>query len=158
MPTSTQRLPVFVSVNEVKETPKHPIILYFKKTYWDAIISKKRVQKRSNFPLNRFQMRYQLAPWANGDVIIYPNPGFRALECKPIMKVEVRHDPFRVVWIRVGFECKAKHCAIYTEVYPREIPEGANGIGCDDAQCRGGCREIFVGTRDEGYFTCRCGP
>ena len=155
---STPKLPVFVNVNEVRETPKDPVILYFTKVYWDAIISKKRLLKRSSFPLERFQMRYQLAPWANGDVIIYPNPAFRALECRPIMKVEIRHDPFEVVWVRVGFECKAKHCAIYTEAYVDKIPEGANGIGCDDEQCPGGCREIYVGTPGEGYFTCRCRP
>jgi hypothetical protein len=156
--TRKRKVPVFVDVNQVRKTPKDPIILYFTKAYWHAIISKKRLLKRSSFPLERFQMRYQLAPWGNGDVIIYPNPAFRALECKPIMKAEIRTEPFKVVWVRVGFECKAKHCAIYTEAYPGKIPDGANGIGCDDEKCPGGCREIFVGTADEGYFTCRCGP
>ena len=151
------KIPVFVNVNEIRRTPKAPVILYFTKAHWNAIIATKNVLKRSAVPLNQFQMRYQSAPWGNGDVIIYPNLGFHGFHCKPIMEVVQPGGPFGALRIRIGFECERQHCEIYTEAYPDHIPKGANGIGCDDTHCRGGCREIFVGTRDDGYFTCRCG-
>jgi hypothetical protein len=154
-------LPKFISIDDLKETPREPVIPYFTKNQWHDFISRQRVRKRSALPLNQFQVRYQLAPWGLGDIIIYPNPEFDSfvhhLECKPVIKVSnMQFDPLKLRLIHVGFECHLKYCTPYIEVYVGRIPEGANGIGCDDKHCQGGCKEIFVGTQTDGYFTCTC--
>jgi hypothetical protein len=159
METIERKLPKFVNIDSIKKTPRDPVIPYFTKARWNDLISRQRVQKRSALPLSQFQVRYQLAPWGDGNVIIYPNPtfeGFLRLECKPVLKVVVKNDPIELILIYIGFECRRKYCITYIELYVDEIPKGANGIGCDDEHCRGGCREIFVGTQTDGYFTCSC--
>jgi hypothetical protein len=156
-----QKFPTFVNIHDLKETPPEPVIPYFTKDRWGEFISRQRLQKRSTLPLNQFQVRYQLVPWGSGEVMVYPNPLFARYvlsECKPILKVVVHDDPLYLKLIHVGFECKIErlYCTAYIEAYPGEIPKGVNGIGCDDEHCRNGCRQIFVGTQTEGYFTCTC--
>jgi hypothetical protein len=152
------KLPTFINIDDLKEDPREPVIPYFTKARWNDFISRQRILKRSSLPLSEFQVRYHLAPWGNGDIVIYPNPHHKLLDCKPIIKLEVSANPrLRVRWIFIGFDCPpSEYCATYIELYPGRIPKGANGIGCDDKHCLGGCREIFVGTQHDGYFTCSC--
>jgi hypothetical protein len=157
--TAQRKLPKFVNVHDLKETPEDPVIPFFTKVQWDNLISRQRLRKRSVLPLSEFQVRYHLAPWGGGDVMIYPNPafaGYLRFECEPLFKVIVQTDPLEMRLIYLGFLCRLKHCIPYIEYYVGEIPKGANGIGCDDEQCRGGCREIWVGTQTDGHLTCQC--
>lgn len=150
------KLPTFINIDDLKKDPREPVIPYMTKVRWDDFISRQRILKRSRLPLSQFQVRYHLAPWGNGDIIIYPNPLYKLLDCKSIIKVEILPN-LKVRRIYIGFECRRKYCVTYIELYVDQIPDGANGIGCDDEHCRGGCREIFVGTQQDGYFTCSCG-
>src|SRR5687768_332502 len=99
------KLPTFINIDDLKEDPRTPVIPYFTKARWHDFISRQRIFKRSSLPLSQFQVRYHLAPWANGDIIIYPNPHYKLLDCKGIMKVEILPN-LKVRRIYVGFDCR----------------------------------------------------